>query len=132
MIKNNTAQLLRVTTCRIDDLPELEDEEEDVANHNENSIFKEFKNHDIPLSILPKERGRYNSRHESQYSPPQLKHLDAKCKPMTPSAPTTDTSSDLKFAKDIISKLNITSHYQETHCDDNHLSIIDEHPTTLL
>ena len=47
-------------------------------------------------------------------------------------APTTDTASDLNFTEEIISKLNITNHDQKMKYDDNHLHIIDEHPTVIL
>ena len=46
--------------------------------------------------------------------------------------PTLDTKLDLKVSKEIKSKMNLT-HYDTTFGqDDNHLLILDDHPTTFL
>ena len=82
------------------------------------------------LSLPPQTHERHNSRCDLR--PPQPRHIATPCKNGTPVAPTTDTSHDLKFTKEIIIKLNIRYHDQNMQQDDNHLSMIDEHPLELL
>ena len=122
--------LPRVPVPCTDDPPELENESDDDEHDYANVSFIESKQDKASLSLPPPMHERHNSR--CNLRPPKPRHVAALCKQVTPSTPTTDTSQDLRFTPDITNKLNITCHDQNMMTDDNHLPVLDEHPTKLL
>ena len=109
---------------------ELEDKSDDKENDNTNKEFIERKQDEtplsLPLSIYARRSSQYNLR------PPKPKHAATLCKQIIPTNYTIDTSKDLLFILDMINKLNIICYNQNMMNDDNHLPVIDAHPTKLL